>query len=172
MVWVRGSFSGYGHGILGVLLRGRPCGGTKLFYNIRGNLLDFRLHHSWYPRLFHSELASFIADSITAIFSDNLILLVKIFHRWTSRSIQEASVPFRALPESLHWLVAKGKTEQAQKWIIRAAKINKLKLSLDDKSLYLDPVSAAKKNTEPRTIFDIFRSPVLTAHTVILCYMW
>lgn len=81
------------------------------------------------------------------------------------------------LPESLHWLVSQGKTEEAKRWIKKAIKFNKIeeneKPFLEDPSLYFTPEEAKIKNDgSQRTLMDIFRSKILSAQTFILCYMW
>ncbi|KAI1904349.1 hypothetical protein AGOR_G00004740 [Albula goreensis] len=71
------------------------------------------------------------------------------------------------LPESARWLLDSGKTEEAKKLILMAARINKRKVPDN----ILEKVSNKKKG-ERGTIVDLFTSPLLRKYFLTLAFSW
>ncbi|KAM9308188.1 uncharacterized protein PAF06_012352 [Gastrophryne carolinensis] len=74
---------------------------------------------------------------------------------------------FWVLPESPRWLLTKGKHEQANKLLQRAAAINKKKLPEE-----IFTQLQVKKNTKQGNIFDLLRIPALRRVTLIISFVW
>lgn len=78
------------------------------------------------------------------------------------------SVPFRLVPESFHWLMAKKKYKEADQWIRKQSKLSRKHIDL---SQCIEDDNITKKRRETtkaprRTIFDLFKSPILLWYCV------
>ena len=85
--------------------------------------------------------------------------------------LSECHFLFRAMPESLRWLYQRRKFEECQKYLIKAAKFNKVKLDpvlTSDLQSVAPPVQKYKKYT----ILDMFRTPQLRKRSAIMFYVW
>ncbi|KAG8573295.1 hypothetical protein GDO81_012346 [Engystomops pustulosus] len=71
------------------------------------------------------------------------------------------------LPESPRWLLAKGKNEKAKELLQKAAHMNKRVLSED----VLQQLQE-EKQTKSGNMIDLFRTPTLRKHTLIMCLVW
>ncbi|XP_056869383.1 solute carrier family 22 member 13-like [Takifugu flavidus] len=91
--------------------------------------------------------------TLQLIFFSPLILLVGLFY-WL-------------LPESARWLMTRGKKEEVQKELLRAARVNRRKIpqNLLDK---LEIEGAGKKEN----MLDIFTTPYLRNRTLIMGFIW
>ena len=76
-----------------------------------------------------------------------------------------------ALPESLHWLVAKQKTDRVDAWLRWAQRRAGVRVDLAEclNENCGDTVKDTK--VKHRTIMDIFRTPILLFHTVLFAFM-
>ena len=83
------------------------------------------------------------------------------------------------MPESIRWLISKGRTEEAKKIIERAAKENKKAVphhlfknaDLSEIDLDKDRDSKEPKHIEPKvTVLDLFRPRIIFVRTVNMCF--
>lgn len=90
---------------------------------------------------------------------------------------------YRLIPESLVWLIAKGRVEEAENILQRAAKCNGKSLprhvlsepppdvtSSVAKTTLSD--AAAADNQKTYTVIDLFRTPNLRKITICICLLW
>ncbi|MBN3303174.1 S22AD protein, partial [Amia calva] len=71
------------------------------------------------------------------------------------------------IPESARWLLSRGRNEEAKKFILKAAAINKSTVP----SEILNKITV-HKSTDNGTIWDLFKSPLLRKYTLILNFSW
>ena len=70
----------------------------------------------------------------------------------------------RFVPESVRWLLVKGKTEKAQAILEKVAKVNKKEMPVDDLHV---PVTAANKG-----VLELFKTWKMTKLSLIQIYAW
>ncbi|XP_043922210.1 solute carrier family 22 member 13-like [Protopterus annectens] len=84
----------------------------------------------------------------------SLPMVIFVYYIWT-------------LPESARWLLTQGRNEEAKKYILQAAAINKRTVP----EAVLQKLKA-KSNTKTGTILDLFRKSHLRMITLITSYIW
>jgi len=70
----------------------------------------------------------------------------------------------RFVPESVRWLLVKGKTEKAQAILEKVAKVNKKEMPVDDLHV---PVTTANKG-----VLELFKTWKMTKLSLIQIYAW
>ena len=77
------------------------------------------------------------------------------------------------LPESLRWLLVKGKTKEAKKILINAGRINKKNITEDDLTLLAVDDKRGENGKEILgDVRSLFASRSLTSRTLVSWYCW
>ncbi|XP_014667587.1 PREDICTED: solute carrier family 22 member 21-like [Priapulus caudatus] len=72
------------------------------------------------------------------------------------------------LPESMHWLIANKRTEEAKTILTRAAKIDGTKIATED----LTPISHEEDKARKYSIIDVYKTPGLRVLGTVLFIIW
>ena len=78
-------------------------------------------------------------------------------------------------PESLRWLVAQGRLEDAHAILLKYAEKSSVNVDSDTLTSMLETCQAAEskeKSGVKRSPLDLVRTPRMRKRTVILCYNW
>ncbi|KAL3068468.1 hypothetical protein niasHT_030759 [Heterodera trifolii] len=86
-------------------------------------------------------------------------------------------VYFWLFPESIHWLIANGKTKGVKRYISRASRVNNVTLNLhscqsDIVAPDQTPHHPSKAPRAKRNFLDLFRMPTLLLHLALNCYIF
>jgi hypothetical protein len=128
-------------------------------HHLGGRLFDCRCSGS-----FHPELAVALLCTLRAWNLNYYFLLVKLMF-----TVIHIQLPFRILPESLHWMITQKNVKGIKEYIDKASKFNNKKVVLEEcmtLSKEGDSGQAMK-----RSVIDIFRSKTLIFHLVLFSYI-
>ncbi|RUS80894.1 hypothetical protein EGW08_011365 [Elysia chlorotica] len=89
----------------------------------------------------------------------SLVAVVTVFYPWV-------------VPESLRWLIMKGKTEEAEKQIQRICKTNKIPFPAECWGLLKDSMAGQAKTVRQHNLTHLFRSRPMTKISLICFYLW
>lgn len=78
------------------------------------------------------------------------------------------------LPESVHWLAAKNRTDKAEEVLQRASKMNKVHLNEHSLSVMQNqsPVSDYEKSEKKFTLLDLYKTPKLRVLLTLMLFIW
>ncbi|XP_077990548.1 organic cation transporter protein-like [Glandiceps talaboti] len=80
------------------------------------------------------------------------------------------------ISESVRWLLLKGKYDQAEEILTKAAKVNKVELRSDlfkeERELKEEKLDEKNEETENHTMADLFKTPNLRIRTCNICFNW
>lgn len=107
-------------------------------------------------------------------------LLAKTFHYWRTfiLVVYPPSLLFISyiyfLPESIRWLLSKGRKEEAVEIIMRAAKMNNVTLSEETMKQLTDEkkLEEKKEAKEEGLWMQVFRSPIIMTRLAICSWWW
>lgn len=100
------------------------------------------------------------------------------YWRWQLRVIYLPAILlvcyFWIIPESVRWLISKGRSKDAGKIILRAAQINKITLSKQSlEVLNADEIVEENNQTKPESsLLQVIKSPILMVRLICCSFWW